>query len=187
MLSLIPTYLIQLPILSLYLFLSLTLTCCPAFPSSPCPSSYHHLSTEQLCLHPTWSSLFHTGSIQHLTAQGHSWSCPYSSLMGKHWNFSWLLEMGPWKLYNLGSVMFNVTAASCDAESPAVFCTPATLAFSNSYKMMCLPHTSHFLYLERFFFFLIPFSFIFFSLHFHCCIFKLKFLDSPYFLQLFDF
>ena len=30
-------------------------------------------------------------------------------------------------------------------------------------------------------------SFIFFSLHFHCCIFKLKFLDSPYFLQLFDF
>ena len=36
----------------LYLLSSLTLTGCPEFPSSSCPSSYHHLSPEQLCLHP---------------------------------------------------------------------------------------------------------------------------------------
>ena len=52
-LMLFPTYLIQLPVLSFYFLLSLTLTCCPEFPSSSCPSSYHHLSPEQLCLHPT--------------------------------------------------------------------------------------------------------------------------------------
>ena len=156
MLPLVPTYLVQLLILFSYLFLSLTLTCCPAFPSSPCPSSYHHLSTEQLCLHPTWSSQFHTGSIQHLTAQGHSWSWPHSSWWENINNFSWLLEMGPWMLHNLGSVMFNVTAASRDAESLEIFYTTATLAFSNSYKMICLPHTAHFLYLVGFFFLLIP-------------------------------
>ena len=187
MLSLIPTYLIQLPILSLYLFLSLISPAAQHFLHHPVPRAIiiSPLSNCACILpDPPYSTLGPSNISQ---PKGHSWSCPYSSLMGKHWNFSWLLEMGPWKLYSLGSVMFNVTAASCDAESPAVFCTAATLAFSNSYKMMCLPHTSHFLYLERFFFFLIPFSFIFFSLHFHCCIFKLKFLDSPYFLQLFDF
>ena len=187
MLPLVPTYLVQLPILSLYLsYLSLS----PAaqhFLHHPVPRAIiiSPLSNCACILpDPPYSTLGPSNISQPKGTAGHA---PTPLWWENIDNFSWLLEMGPWKLYKLGSVMFNVTAASCGAESPAVFCTAATLAFSNSYKMMCLPHTTHFLYLERFFFFLIPFSFIFFSFHFHCCIFKLKFLDSPYFLQLFDF
>ena len=120
-LILFPTYLIQLPVLSFYLLSSLTLTCCSEFPSSSCPSSYHHLSPEQLCLHPTWSSQIHTGSIQHLTPQGTA--CHALTLLW--WenidSSSWLSEMGPQMLHNLGSVIFNVTVASCNTRL-AVFC-----------------------------------------------------------------
>ena len=105
----------------LYLLSSLILTCCPEFPSSSCPSSYHHLSPEQLCLHPTWSSQFHTGSIQHLTTQGTA--CHALTLLW--WEnidrFSWLLEMGPQMLHHLGNVIFNVTAAYWNTRL-AVFC-----------------------------------------------------------------
>ena len=120
-LMLFPTYLIQLPVLSFYFLLSLTLTCCPEFPSSSCPSSYHHLSPEQLCLHPTWSSQIHTGSIQHLTPQGTAGH----ALTLLRWenidNFSWLSQMGPQMLHNLGSVIFHVTVASYNTRL-AVFC-----------------------------------------------------------------
>lgn len=120
-LTLLPKYRIQLPVLSFYLLSSLTLTCCPEFPSSSCPSSYHHLSPEQLSLHPTWSSQFHTGSIQHLTPQGtacHALALLWWEIID---SFSWLSEMGPQMLHNLGSVIFNVTVASYNTRL-AVFC-----------------------------------------------------------------
>ena len=139
---LFPTYLIQLPVLSFYLLSSLTLTCCSEFPSSSCPSSYRHLSPEQLSLHPTWSSQFHTGSIQHLTPQGtacHALALLWWEIID---SFSWLSEMGPQMLHNLGSVIFNVTAASCNTRL-AVFCIqPHSIQFS-SVAQSCPTLRSH--------------------------------------------
>ena len=155
MLPLVPTYLVQLPILSLYLFLSLISPAAQHFLHYPVPRAIiiSPLSNCACILpDPPYSTLGPSNIPQPRGTAGHA---PIPLWWENIDNFSWLLEMGPWKLYSLGSIMFNVTAASCDAESPAVFCTAATLAFSNSYKMMCLPHTTHFLYLERFFFFLI--------------------------------
>lgn len=116
-LTLFPTCLIQLPVLSFYLLSSLTLTCCPEFPSSSCPSSYHRLYPEQL--HPTWSSQLHTGSIQHLTAQGTAGHALTLLWWENIDNFSWLSEMGPQMLNNLESVIFNITAASCNTSLAA--------------------------------------------------------------------
>ena len=119
-LTLFPTYLIQLPVLSFtsshlslspaaqnsFIILSLKLS--PSLPWAAVPAS---------CLIfpiPHWAH-------QHLTTQGTA--CHALTLLW--WEnvdcFSWFSEMGPQMLHHLGSVIFNVTAASCDTRL-AVFC-----------------------------------------------------------------
>lgn len=148
----------------------------PCIPLITLLSNYHHLSPEQLHLPDLPNATLDPSSTsQPKVPPGHAPTLLWWENID---NFSWLLEVGLQMLWILGSIIINVTAASCDIKGLALFCAPVTLAFWNLCTRLCL----HFLHLKCLYSLSFHVSFIF--LEFSPYVFKLEFLDNPFFLPL---
>lgn len=71
-----------------------------------------------------------------------------------------------------------VTAHSCDTKGPAVYCVPETPAFINSYKVVHLLWTNHFLYLIYLFLSIMPYSLHLFQFSVQSLCFQMELLDN---------
>ena len=187
MLSLIPTYLIQLPILSLYLFLSLISPAAQHFLHHPVPRAIiiSPLSNCACILpDPPYSTLGPSNISQPKGTAGHAptplW---WENIETSPDSWRWVPESYTiWEVSCLMSLQPLVMQ-----KAPQSSVQQPHWPFQ-THTRWCVFHTQLISYTWNVFSsFSFYVSFIFFSLHFHCCIFKLKFLDSPYFLQLFDF
>lgn len=102
---------------------------------------------------------------------GMSSSSPWGELMNN-------LGKSPWCYLIWEAPYIMVTARSCDTKGPAVYCVPETPAFINSYKVIHLLCTDHFLYLIYLFLSVMPYSLHLFQFSVQSLCFQMELLDN---------